>query len=51
MINVIKKNKTNVFIEQVKDLELQVPNFKIASAIIHYDEPNPHLHIVGLPIK
>ncbi len=34
---------TNVFIEQVKDLELLVPNFKIASAIIHYDETSPHL--------
>ena len=46
-----KKKMTNVFIEQVKDLELQVPNFKIASAIIHYDETSPHLHIVGVPIK
>lgn len=46
-----KKKMTNVFIEQVKDLELLVPNFKIASAIIHYDETSPHLHIVGVPIK
>lgn len=29
---------TNVFEEQVKSLEELVPNFKIASAIIHYDE-------------
>ena len=28
-----------------------VPNFKVASAIIHYDETSPHLHIVGVPIK
>ena len=28
-----------------------VPDFKIASAIIHYDETSPHLHIVGVPIK
>ena len=27
------------------------PNFKIASAIIHYDETSPHMHIVGVPIK
>lgn len=42
---------TNVFIKQVNDLELLVPNFKIASAIIHYDETSPHMHIVGVPIK
>lgn len=33
------------------DLEMVVPNFKICSAIIHYDETSPHMHIVGVPIK
>lgn len=42
---------TNVFKEQVTDLENILPNFKIASAIIHYDETSPHLHIIGVPIK
>ena len=46
-----KKKMTNVFKEQVNDLETVVPNFKIASAIIHYDETSPHLHIIGVPIK
>ena len=46
-----KSKMTNVFIKQVNDLELLVPNFKIASAIIHYDETSPHMHIVGVPIK
>lgn len=46
-----KKKMTNVFAEQVKDLEKLAPNFKIASAIIHYDETSPHLHIIGVPIK
>jgi len=46
-----KTKMTNVFIKQVNDLELLVPNFKIASAIIHYDETSPHMHIVGVPIK
>ena len=46
-----KKKMTNVFKEQVIDLETMLPNFKIASAIIHYDETSPHLHIVGVPIK
>ena len=46
-----KRKMTNVFIKQVNDLELLVPSFKIASAIIHYDETSPHMHIVGVPIK
>ena len=46
-----KKRMTSVFKEQVKDLEILVPNFKIASAIIHYDETSPHLHVVGVPVK
>ena len=49
--NDFKYKMTNVFKEQVKDLEKLLPNFKIASAIIHYDETSPHLHIVGVPIK
>ena len=40
-----------VYKKQVDDLEMLVPNFKVASAIIHYDETSPHLHIVGVPIK
>ena len=42
---------TNVYQKQVEDLENFVPSFKVASAIIHYDETSPHLHIVGVPIK
>ena len=42
---------TNVYKQQVDNLEMLVPNFKIASAIIHYDETSPHMHIVGVPIK
>lgn len=46
-----KKKMTNVFEDQVKSLEELVPDFKIASAIIHCDEKSPHLHIIGVPIK
>jgi len=46
-----KKRMTSVYTKQVEDLEMLVPNFKIASAIIHYDETSPHMHIVGVPIK
>ena len=37
--------------KQVSDLEERLPNFKIVSAIIYYDETSPHLHIVGVSIK
>ena len=46
-----KKRMSEIYKKQVDDLELLVPNFKVASAIIHYDETSPHIHIVGVPIK
>ena len=46
-----KHKMTSVYSKQVNDLEMLVPNFKICSAIIHYDETSPHMHIVGIPIK
>ncbi len=46
-----KHKMSNIYKEQVKDLETLIPNFKVASAIIHYDETSPHMHIVGVPIK
>ena len=46
-----RRKMTEVFKNQVKDLEMLVPEFKIASAIVHYDETSPHMHIVGVPIK
>lgn len=46
-----KKKMSEVYKKQVDDLELLVPNFKVASAIIHYDETSPHMHIIGVPIK
>lgn len=49
--NEFKSRMSEVYRKQVNDLELLVPNFKVASAIIHYDETSPHMHIVGVPIK
>ena len=46
-----KKKMNLVFEEQLLDLDSIVPTFKIASAVVHYDESSPHLHIVGVPIK
>lgn len=28
-----------------------VPQFKVANAVIHFDEVSPHLHLLGLPIS
>lgn len=49
--NKYKHKMTEVFKEQIRDLEEVVPNFKIANATIHFDESSPHLHIVGVPFK
>ena len=49
--NDYKRKMTNVYKKQVEDLENVVPSFKVTSAIIHYDETSPHMHIVGVPIK
>ncbi len=45
-----KERLTDFFKDQIKDLEKQVPELKIASAIIHYDEVSPHMHIIGVPV-
>ena len=41
----------NVYKDQVRDLMQIVPEFKVANAVIHFDEVSPHLHLVGVPIK
>ena len=35
----------DVYNEQVKDLMILLPTFKIANATIHFDETSPHMHI------
>jgi Plasmid recombination enzyme. len=41
----------DVFKEQIDYLEKIVPNFKVVSAVSHFDKYSPHLHIVGVPFK
>lgn len=41
----------DVYNEQVKDLIIIIPDFKIANATIHFDEVSPHMHIVGVPVS
>lgn len=46
-----QKRMSDVYNEQVKDLMKVVPEFKVANAVIHYDETSPHMHIIGVPVK
>ena len=46
-----KRKMTQVFKNQIKDLEELLPNFRISNAVIHYDESSPHMHIMGVPFK
>ena len=46
-----KRGMVQVYTEQVEDLMRIVPEFKVANAVIHFDETSPHMHIVGIPIK
>ena len=46
-----KRGMSQVYKEQVRDLIRIIPEFKVANAVIHFDETSPHMHIVGVPIK
>jgi len=41
---------TDVYNEQIQDLNKILPSFKVANATIHYDETSPHMHVVGVPV-
>lgn len=45
-----RKKMTPVFEGQVQEFQQRNPNFKIAQAVVHYDESSPHLHIIGIPV-
>ena len=42
---------TQVFEQQLEDIQEIVPDFYIANATIHFDEHSPHMHITGVPVK
>lgn len=46
-----KYGMTQVFEQQLEDIQEIVPDFYIANATIHFDEHSPHMHIVGIPVK
>lgn len=45
-----RQKMTPVFRGQLEEFTNRNPNFKVAQAVIHYDESSPHLHIVGVPV-
>lgn len=45
-----KKKMSYIFKDQIRSLEKLCPEFKIASAVIHYDEKSPHMHVIGVPV-
>lgn len=45
-----KMQMSYIFKDQLRALEKLCPDFKIASAVLHYDESSPHMHIVGVPV-
>ena len=46
-----KKQMTEVYKDQIYKLMEVVPAFKVANAVVHYDETSPHMHLVGIPVK
>ncbi len=45
-----RKKMSDVFNEQIKELEKLVPSFRVANAVVHFDETSPHMHIVGFGV-
>ena len=41
---------TLIFKDQLTALSQYCPDFKVANAVIHYDEKSPHMHVVGVPV-
>ncbi len=40
----------NVYSYTLSQLKENLPDFKVANAVIHFDEVSPHMHVVGVPV-
>ncbi|MGO5051502.1 plasmid recombination protein [Lachnospiraceae bacterium LCP25S3_G4] len=40
----------NVYSYLLSKLRENLPAFKVANAVIHFDEASPHMHVVGVPV-
>lgn len=48
-----KENKENicrVYDTLLEQLQKEMPDFKVANAVVHFDEASPHMHVVGVPV-
>ena len=45
-----RRQMTHIFKDQIRALEKLIPELKVASAVVHYDENSPHMHVVGVPV-
>lgn len=48
-----KENKENickVYDTLLEQLQKEMPDFKVANAVVHFDEASPHMHVVGIPV-
>ena len=45
-----KDSMQMVFRQLLIKLEEELPAFKVANAVIHFDEASPHMHVVGVPV-
>lgn len=45
-----KEKMYNVYAYLLSTMEKLLPNFKVANAVIHFDEASPHMHVVGVPV-
>lgn len=45
-----KRSMKMYFEDQLERLQREMPDFKIANAVIHYDEKSPHMHVIGVPV-
>ena len=48
--NEYRYKMTDVYNEQIQDLNKILPRFKVANATIHFDETSPHMHVIGVPV-
>lgn len=39
-----------VYQKILKWLQIYLPGFKVANAVVHLDETSPHMHVVGVPV-
>lgn len=45
-----KRSMKMYFEDQLERLQREMPDFKVANSVIHYDEKSPHMHVVGVPV-